>query len=212
MKSTLTEIETPQGKLKVIRLLGKGKSGYSYLTENSGQCYVLKLMHDEPCTYYAFSENKVKTEINAYHFLKDAGITIPTLIHHDLEKEYLLKEYIDGPTAADWLIKGGRIEAVLTDLFQMSKRAQQHGINIDYFPTNFVIKSHTLYYVDYEINEYSEEWNLHNWGLYYWANPTGLKAYFDTKDALAINQNVDNGKPIMAPFIETVDRWIEDYS
>ena len=40
---------------KVIKLLGHGKGGYSYLVENiDGIKFVLKQIHHEPCDYYTF--------------------------------------------------------------------------------------------------------------------------------------------------------------
>lgn len=38
----------------VVRLLGKGKGGYSYLAEAEGRLAVVKHLHHEPCDYYAF--------------------------------------------------------------------------------------------------------------------------------------------------------------
>mgnify|MGYP006922406609 CR=1 FL=1 len=31
--------------------------------------------------------------------------------------------------------------------------------NIDYFPTNFVVQNGLLYYIDFECNDYMEEWS-----------------------------------------------------
>ena len=45
-----------------IKLLGKGKGGYSYLVENGMNQYVLKQIHYEPCSYYQF-ENKIEAEM-----------------------------------------------------------------------------------------------------------------------------------------------------
>ena len=43
---------------RVLRLLGKGKGGYSYLvTDGTGE-YVLKQIHHEPCDYYQFGDKK----------------------------------------------------------------------------------------------------------------------------------------------------------
>ena len=39
---------------KIIRLLGHGKGGYSYLAEIENQMVVLKQIHHEPCDYYSF--------------------------------------------------------------------------------------------------------------------------------------------------------------
>ena len=35
----------------VLKLLGKGKGGYSYLVEDDAGQYVLKQIHHEPCSY-----------------------------------------------------------------------------------------------------------------------------------------------------------------
>lgn len=42
------------------------------------------------------------------------------------------------------------------------------GLNIDYYPTNFVPCDGMLYYIDYECNAYMEEWDFAHWGAQYW--------------------------------------------
>lgn len=54
---------------RIIRLLGKGKGGYSYLASDKEQRFVLKQIHHEPCSYYQFG-NKIQAEINDYNRLK----------------------------------------------------------------------------------------------------------------------------------------------
>ena len=46
---------------RIIRLLGHGKGGYSYLAEREGRQAVLKQIHHEPCEYYHFG-NKIEAE------------------------------------------------------------------------------------------------------------------------------------------------------
>ena len=41
-------------EFRVIKLLGKGKGGYSYLVTDETTQYVLKQIHHEPCEYYTF--------------------------------------------------------------------------------------------------------------------------------------------------------------
>ena len=43
---------------EIIKLLGKGKGGYSYLASSGNKKYVLKQIHHEPCDYYQFG-NKI---------------------------------------------------------------------------------------------------------------------------------------------------------
>ena len=42
------------------------------------------------------------------------------------------------------------------------------GLNIDYYPTNFVVQNGFVYYIDYECNTYMEEWTFENWGIKCW--------------------------------------------
>ena len=82
---------------EVIRLLGKGKGGYSYLvTDGIGQ-YVLKQIHHEPCDYYTFGD-KLASELRDYEILTGIGLPLPKLLEVDTGKERILKEYIDGET------------------------------------------------------------------------------------------------------------------
>ena len=102
MEKTMTVNQT---EYTIVKLLGHGKGGYSYLASRDGEHVVLKQIHHEPCAYYTF---------------------------------------------------GNKIEA---------EQVRAHGLNIDYFPTNFVVQDELVYYVDYECNPYSEEWSFENWGV-----------------------------------------------
>lgn len=42
------------------------------------------------------------------------------------------------------------------------------GLNIDYYPTNFVPYGGVLYYIDYECNPYTPQWDFEHWGMQYW--------------------------------------------
>ena len=154
-------------ELQVIKLLGKGKGGYSYLvTDENGQ-YVLKQIHHEPCDYYQFG-NKIEAETSAYAKLKEIGIRMPELIDVDVEQERILKEYIEGDTIADLVLQNQVKEDYLLQIEEMCRHLYAAHINIDYYPTNFVVQDGKLYYIDYECNEYMEEWNFENWGKKYW--------------------------------------------
>ena len=73
---------------EVIKLLGHGKGGYSYLVKDENESfYVLKQIHHEPCSYYTFG-NKIESEINDYKTLSNIGIRMPRLIDVDIENDY----------------------------------------------------------------------------------------------------------------------------
>ena len=85
---------TVNGKeYKIIKLLGKGKGGYSYLVTDGNNEYVLKQIHHEPCEYYKFGD-KLQSELDDYARLCAVGIPIPKLIDVDRANERILKEYI----------------------------------------------------------------------------------------------------------------------
>ena len=151
----------------VIRLLGKGKGGYSYLVTDGRAQYVLKQIHHEPCEYYTFGD-KLQSELRDYETLRDLGIPMPRLLAVDTPQERILKEYIAGATVAE-LLKEGQIEPDwLKQVQAMCSLLYPAGLNIDYYPTNFVPCDGTLYYIDYECNAYMEEWDFAHWGAQYW--------------------------------------------
>ena len=55
-------ITVNQKEYAVVKLLGKGKGGYSYLVSADDKQYVLKQIHHEPCDYYQFGD-KLASEI-----------------------------------------------------------------------------------------------------------------------------------------------------
>lgn len=205
-------LKTKLKKYNIIRQLGKGKSGYSYLIEFDNEYSVLKLMHDEPCAYYTFGENKVKLEVDAHNKLKRYNIPMPKLIWYDSDNNYLVKDFIDGITASELIANNKITESIIQQLFEMYNLVKNAGLNIDYFPTNFIIKDQKLFYIDYECNPYSPEWNLPNWGLYYWANSEGFKKYLLTGNSTFINESQNTGLPIKKPFEEKVFTWAKKYN
>ena len=158
----------------LMKLLGHGKGGYSYLARREGKDFVLKQIHHEPCAYYTFG-NKIEAERNDYMRLKSAGIRIPEMLDIDMETERVLKEYIPGHTVYTLVKRDAMKPEYYHQVRHMAWQAQEAGLNIDYFPTNFVVKDDILYYVDYECNLYDPKWNFENWGNdYWWKSPVFL--------------------------------------
>lgn len=157
-----------QTEYSIIKLLGHGKGGYSYLAERDGTYYVLKQIHHEPCDYYTFG-NKIEAERNDYQRLLQTGIRIPRMLDIDIPNERILKEYIDGPTIYELVKNDAMEESYLRQVQEMAAAVYSTGLNIDYFPTNFIVQGGILYYIDYECNGYMEQWNLENWGIKYWS-------------------------------------------
>lgn len=161
---------------QIIKLLGKGKGGYSYLAEGeTGRC-VLKQIHHEPCDYYQFG-NKLEAEVRDYNRLRAVGIRMPAMLEVDAENERIVKEYIDGDTIYELVLRDEMKPMYVEQLREMCVSLYAAELNIDYFPTNFVVRDDEIYYVDFECNDYMPEWDFENWGSKYWSKTPELLQY-----------------------------------
>ena len=95
----------------------------------------------------------------------------------DIENERIVKKYIDGDTIFDLVKNGESVEIFLPQVKEMADLAKAAGLNIDYFPTNFVVQDGLLWYIDYECNKYMEEWSFENWGVKYWSRTPEFEEY-----------------------------------
>ena len=172
------ELTVSGNTYRLIRLLGKGKGGYSYLAERGGQRVVLKQIHHEPCDYYTFG-NKIEAELRDYERLQNAGIRIPGMHCFDKEAERIVKDYIEGPTVMEIIEAGESAAPYLPQVRDMAAKALAAGLNIDYYPTNFVVQDGLISYIDYECNEYSPEWDFEHWGIKYWLPEPTFTSYCD---------------------------------
>ena len=164
----MSDILTVNGvEFEIIKLLGKGKGGYSYLAKRGDELFVLKQIHHEPCDYYTFG-NKIESEIRDYNRLCEVGIKMPKMIDVDVENERILKEFIDGDTIFDLVARKEMKQTYIDQVREMCALLYPQNLNIDYYPTNFIPQNDVLYYIDYECNGYMDEWNFENWGIQYW--------------------------------------------
>ena len=162
---------------RVIRLLGKGKGGYSYLVTDGAGEYVVKQIHHEPCDYYQFGD-KLASELRDYERLRNIGIPLPELLEVDEKLERILKAYIPGDTI-DVLVKEDRVEEhCFRQMEEMCRLLYPANTNIDYFPTNFVVCDGRLWYIDFECNDYLQQWDFEHWGSRYWWKSEEFKNHF----------------------------------
>lgn len=164
------------GEYRILRLLGKGKGGYSYLAQGPAGLAVVKQIHHEPCEYYQFGD-KLAAELNDYQRLRAVGIPVPELLAVDREAERLVKTYLPGPTVYELVLSDALPAWCREQVEAMCVRLYAAGLNIDYFPTNFIPYDRILWYVDYECNAYMEQWDFQHWGASYWAKTPELLEY-----------------------------------
>ena len=161
---------------EVIRLLGKGKGGYSYLVTDGTTQYVLKQIHHEPCDYYTFGD-KMQSELRDYERLRAVGIRMPELLEVDEKNERLLKSFVPGETVYDRVLADQMEPEYVEQMREMCRMLYPAGLNIDYFPTNFVVWEGKIWYIDYECNAYMEQWDFEHWGIAYWSRTDTFMDY-----------------------------------
>ena len=166
---------------RVLKLLGKGKGGYSYLVSDEKGQYVLKQIHHEPCEYYSFG-NKLESELRDYQRLKALNMPIPVMLDVDVEQERILKEYVDGDTVFELVLQDRLDPRLLNQMEEICETLYASNTNIDYFPTNFVVNEGQLHYIDFECNDYDPQWNFENWGIHYWSKTPEFLQYLREKD------------------------------
>lgn len=165
---------------QIIKLLGKGKGGYSYLAGFNDFFVIVKQIHHEPCDYYKFG-NKIEAELNDYKRLCSLNIRIAKMLDYDTQQEIIIKEYIEGKTIFEMVRDDEDVSSFISQVRSMGESSKNAGLNIDYFPTNFVVKNGLIYYVDYECNNYMDEWNFDNWGIKYWSKTPEFMEYLKSQ-------------------------------
>ena len=102
---------------------------------------------------------------------------MPAMLETDVENERILKEFIDGDTIYELILQDKMKSVYVEQLHKMCTLLYAVHINIDYFPTNFVVQNEEIYYVDFECNDYMAEWNFENWGIKYWSKTPEFLQY-----------------------------------
>ena len=88
-----------------------------------------------------------------------------------------LKKLKFGQTILDMVRNHMSVEPFVGQVREMAAQAKAAGLNIDYFPANFVVQDGLIYYVDYECNDYMDQWNFENWGIKYWSRTAEFEEY-----------------------------------
>ena len=104
---------------------------------------------------------------------------MPKLLAVDVLKERILKEYIEGDTVFALVCRDEMKLGYFSQMSAMCEKLYAANTNIDYFPTNFVVRNDRLWYVDYECNGYMPEWNFENWGIRYWSKTPEFLEYWN---------------------------------
>jgi tRNA A-37 threonylcarbamoyl transferase component Bud32 len=146
---------------EIIKQIGKGQAGYSYLAKNNNSYFVIKEFYDDNNLKDNIQRNYNK-EIEAYYILSDIGINIPKIIFKNDLEYYYIKEYIEGNTLAYIVAKEMLSEKHIIQILKMCEKIYSKNLMLDYFPTNFIENNDILYYIDFGCEKYSDDWNFEN--------------------------------------------------
>ena len=90
-----------------------------------------------------------------------------------------MKEYIEGDTIYQMVKEDRDVSTFIEQVKIMCSLLYKKGLNIDYFPTNFVVQNNEVFYIDYECNSYMDEWNFENWGIKYYSKTEEFLEYMN---------------------------------
>jgi hypothetical protein len=190
--------------LEVIQKLERGVENCTYLVKKASNQFICKHLKDLPGETPLSKEHRFKTEIESYERLRETKIKIPELLEANTEHHYLITEYIEGDLISDLVSCGAMTTEIFMKAFEFSEDLKAHDINLDYFPSNFVVRNGEIYYIDYEVNAYIDEWDFTHWGIYYWLNQEGMKLFNDTDQLDLLHPNQETPKPRTLGFEHTV--------
>ncbi len=112
--------------------------------------------------------DRLQRDIDSYNELTRLGIRMPQLYETDMNSRIMTREFIVGPSLAYYLQSNNMKEEYKDQVMAMSKILRENGLNIDYDPSNFIVRDGMVYYVDYESEPYTEERSFENYGLKLW--------------------------------------------
>jgi len=129
-----------------IKLLGKGQSGETWLvTDGSTDLALKRIISDNETDL----QEQLKKSLADYNTLSEAGIPIPKLNEIDYTAGLILKEYIPGEPALNYLLKRQKTDEIISRLREIYEKGKKAGIVLDYSFTNFIVCKEQLIYIDY---------------------------------------------------------------
>lgn len=163
----------------VHRLVGQGEHSYTFQVSDHDiptRRYSLKQMVYTPGKLHRVGQH-VREDIEDYRRLCELGIRVPGMMDVDIERERILKEYIQGPSVYELVMADQMQPEYVEQARTMAGQLRRHHIDIDWFPSNFVVNDGKLFYVDYHCHDYDETRDFERVGLPYWSKGPELLAY-----------------------------------
>ncbi len=190
--------------LTLIKQIGREPESNLYLLADETEQYVCKQIIAKANESVESVTNRFNTEIVNYEKLRESKVNVPKLLEANAEHHYLIKEYVPGERVSDLVSRGAVTTQIFLKAFEFSEDLKRKLINLDYFPSNFIVARDEIYYIDYEINEYIDEWDFTHWGIYYWLNQEGMKLYNDTNRLDLLQSSSLDTKPRTLGYENTV--------
>ena len=92
--------------------------------------------------------------------MSSIGIAVPKMIGADVRQERIVKEYIEGKTVYEMVLNDELSLYCIDQVKKMCSLLYPSNININYFPTNFMLQNRVLYYIDYGCSDYMPMWDF----------------------------------------------------
>ncbi len=156
-----------------LGLFAKGEESFIYLvTDLTGQGrWILKQVIRTEGEGVDFPD-RLQCDVDSYNRLVKLGIKMPQLYEVDVNRRIIAREFIVGPSLAYYIQSSGMKPEYKEQVQAMSDIARENGLNIDFDPSNFIVRDGIVYYVDYESEPYKDERSFEKYGLKLWEAKT----------------------------------------
>ena len=149
------------------------------IVERKGKTYLMVdySSNKEGFLQYINSENKLRT----------SGIRIPKLYVYDKNKMLVVKEYIEGESVLDLLLKEDLKDEIFEEVFTINFMMKRNKIKLDFDPINFRFFEGKLYYISDFCKVFDEKASFEKEGIFLWFYSPELVTHL-SKRGLPVDQ------------------------
>ena len=171
-------IELKRKQFEVIEELGE----HSKKVERNGKIYFLK---EYP------NKQSFELALDNFNKLHKNGVFVPDIYMYEKNKFVMVREFIEGETVLDMLLKEDLSEEIIEKVFNVNWYVRNGKLSIDFKPENFKLYKDKLCYLPLICGKYNEKYLFQNQDIWFWFYTKDFVNYIINK-GIKVDQNRAN--------------------